>query len=178
MGWVALLLVALFCGCAAPRADAAQVYQPPAEVAFKSAEQPGTLIVETSHHALYLVISRKKALRYTVGVGKDGFGWSGTAHIGRRAEWPEWRPPMEMIERAAAHGQFIPFSLEGGRANPLGARALYLFEGSRDTLYRIHGTNEPRTIGRSVTSGCIRMRNEDVVDLYGRVRLGTKVIVR
>jgi lipoprotein-anchoring transpeptidase ErfK/SrfK len=178
MRLVALLLIGLLWIGAASGAEAAQAYRPPEVVPLKTSEQPGTLLIDTSRHALYLVLSERKALRYTVSVGKDGFGWTGTAHIGRRAEWPEWRPPMEMIERAAAQGQFVPFSLEGGRANPLGARALYLFEGSRDTLYRIHGTNEPRTIGRSVTSGCIRMRNEDVVDLYGRVGIGTKVIVR
>jgi lipoprotein-anchoring transpeptidase ErfK/SrfK len=178
MRLVAFLFIGLLWVGIASHGEAAPAYRPPEVIAFKSSERPGTLLIETSQHALYLVISGRRALRYTVSVGKDGFGWAGTAHIGRRAEWPEWRPPMEMIERAAAHGQFIPFSLEGGRANPLGARALYLFEGSRDTLYRIHGTNEPRTIGRSVTSGCIRMRNEDVVDLYGRVGIGTKVIVR
>jgi len=147
-------------------------------VPFRSGEAPGTIIIETREHRLYLVQPAGKAIRYAVGVGRDGYGWSGTAQIAKRAEWPAWYPPREMIDRAAAEHRFIPYSLEGGPSNPLGARALYLYEGSRDTLYRIHGTNEPRSIGRSVSSGCIRMLNDDVIDLYGRISLGTKVIVR
>jgi lipoprotein-anchoring transpeptidase ErfK/SrfK len=124
------------------------------------------------------VLQGGKAIRYAVGVGREGFAWSGTAHVARRAEWPAWYPPREMIERAAAHNQFVPYRIDGGELNPLGARALYLYEGGRDTLYRIHGTNEPRSIGRNVSSGCIRLLNEDIVDLYGRIAIGTKVIVR
>ena len=124
------------------------------------------------------VLPGGKAIRYPVGVGKAGFAWTGTARVGRRAEWPRWYPPKDMIDRAAAQSRFLPYSLEGGRLNPLGARALYLYQGERDTLYRIHGTNEPRSVGRSVSSGCIRMLNDDVIDLYERVPLGTKVIVR
>jgi len=145
---------------------------------FKTSEAPGTIIIETSEHRLYLVLPGGKAMRYSVGVGRDGFGWQGTARIARRALWPEWHPPRDMIERAAAQSRFLPYSLDGGKLNPLGARALYLYQGARDTLYRIHGTNEPRSIGRSVSSGCIRMLNEDVIDLYDRVGIGTKVIVR
>jgi lipoprotein-anchoring transpeptidase ErfK/SrfK len=147
-------------------------------VPYRTAEAPGTIVVETSEHALYLVLARGKALRYRVAVGREGFSWTGTARIGRRAEWPDWHPPKEMVARAAASGEFVPYRLYGGRLNPLGARALYLYQGSRDTLYRIHGTNEPRSIGRDVSSGCIRMLNEDVIDLYDRVPLGAKVIVR
>ena len=113
------------------------------------------------------------ARRYGVGVGKPGFGWSGTHHVSRKAEWPGWTPPKEMIAREAAKGHYLPVHMEGGPNNPLGARALYL--GS--TLYRIHGTNAPWTIGHNVSSGCIRMRNEDVLDLYDRVHVGTRVVV-
>ena len=155
-----------------------EIYRGPEIVPFRSGEAPGTIIIETGEHRLYLVQPAGKAIRYAVGVGRDGYAWSGTAHIAKRAEWPAWYPPKEMMDRAAAEHKFIPYSLEGGSFNPLGARALYLYEGDRDTLYRIHGTNEPRSIGRSVSSGCIRMLNDDVIDLYGRVSLGTKVIVR
>jgi lipoprotein-anchoring transpeptidase ErfK/SrfK len=147
-------------------------------VSYRTAESPGTVVVETKRHSLYLVLQGGKAIRYAVGVGREGFAWSGTAHVARRAEWPAWYPPREMIERAAAHNQFVPYRIDGGELNPLGARALYLYEGGRDTLYRIHGTNEPRSIGRNVSSGCIRLLNEDIVDLYGRIAIGTKVIVR
>jgi lipoprotein-anchoring transpeptidase ErfK/SrfK len=147
-------------------------------VSYRSAESPGTVIIETKSHALYLVLEGDKAIRYAVGVGREGFAWSGTAHVAKRAEWPAWYPPQEMIERAAARSQFVPYRIDGGELNPLGARALYLYEGGRDTLYRIHGTNEPRSIGRNVSSGCIRLLNEDIIDLYGRVALGAKVIVR
>jgi lipoprotein-anchoring transpeptidase ErfK/SrfK len=152
--------------------------RPRAVVSLATNEAPGTIIIETSRHALYLVLPGGKAMRYPVGVGREGFAWTGTARIARRAEWPQWHPPREMIERAAARSQFIPYRLDGGRMNPLGARALYLHQGARDTLYRIHGTNEPRSIGLNVSSGCIRMLNEDVIDLYNRVGIGTKVIVR
>jgi lipoprotein-anchoring transpeptidase ErfK/SrfK len=114
------------------------------------------------------------ARRYGVGVGREGFEWSGTNKISRKAEWPDWRPPAEMRERERKKGKKLPIVMAGGPGNPLGARALYL----GDTLYRIHGTNQPHTIGMAVSSGCIRMRNEDVMDLYERVGVGTKVIVR
>jgi lipoprotein-anchoring transpeptidase ErfK/SrfK len=147
-------------------------------VSFRTSEAPGTVIVETAGRRLYLVLQGGKAVRYPVGVGREGYGWKGIAHIARRAEWPAWHPPKEMIERAAARSQFLPYRFEGGRLNPLGARALYLDQGDRDTLCRIHGTNEPRTIGLSVSSGCIRMFNDDIIDLYGRVGIGTKVVVK
>ncbi|RCW87740.1 L,D-transpeptidase [Phyllobacterium bourgognense] len=146
----------------------------PQTVAYNGPEKPGTIVIDTSQRFLYLVEAGGTAQRYGVGVGKEGFGWSGTNAISRKAEWPDWYPPAQMIERERLKGRIIPAHMEGGVANPLGARALYL--GS--TLYRIHGTNAPWTIGHSVSSGCIRMRNEDVTDLYERVNVGTKVVVR
>ncbi|EJN03168.1 L,D-transpeptidase [Phyllobacterium sp. YR531] len=146
----------------------------PQSVAYDGPEQPGTIVIDTSEHFLYLVEAGGTAQRYGVGVGKEGFGWSGTNTISRKAEWPSWYPPAEMIKREKRKGRILPAHMEGGIENPLGARALYL--GS--TLYRIHGTNAPWTIGQSVSSGCIRMRNEDVTDLYERVNVGTTVIVR
>ncbi len=146
----------------------------PQTVAYDGPEQPGTIVIDTSQRFLFLVEANGQAQRYGVGVGKEGFGWSGTNAVSRKAEWPDWYPPADMIEREAQKGHYIPAHMEGGIANPLGARALYL--GS--TLYRIHGTNAPWTIGHAVSSGCIRMRNEDVIDLYQKVNVGTKVVVR
>jgi len=143
-----------------------------------SGEAPGTIIVNGHEHFLYFIMPDKKAIRYGVATGDEAAGWIGTATIGRMVEWPHWMPPADMLERwpylkptAMAGG------LPGGPDNPLGARGLYLYQNGRDTLYRIHGTNEPEDIGRSVSSGCIRMRNIDVIDLYKRVKVGTKVIV-
>ncbi|CZT34316.1 Lipoprotein-anchoring transpeptidase ErfK/SrfK [Rhizobium sp. 9140] len=145
----------------------------PQMVAYETRERPGTIVIDTNSRFLYLVTGNGEARRYGVGVGKPGFEWAGAHKVTRKAEWPTWRPPSEMIAREAAKGHYLPASMEGGPANPLGARALYL--GS--TLYRIHGTNAPWTIGYAVSSGCIRMRNEDVTDLYERVNVGTRVIV-
>lgn len=145
----------------------------PQTVAYETKHAPGTIVIDTNNRFLYLVTGNGQARRYGVGVGKPGFEWAGTHKVTRKAEWPRWVPPKEMIAREAAKGHFLPASMDGGPANPLGARAMYL--GS--TLYRIHGTNAPWTIGSAVSSGCIRMRNEDVVDLYERVSVGTKVIV-
>ncbi|GAB1580978.1 L,D-transpeptidase [Phyllobacterium phragmitis] len=145
----------------------------PQTVAYKGSHKPGTIVVDTAKRFLYLVEANGKARRYGVGVGKEGFGWKGTHPITRKAVWPDWRPPAEMIAREREKGRVLPVHMEGGPANPLGARALYL--GS--TLYRIHGTNAPWTIGQAVSSGCIRMRNQDVEDLYERVKIGTKVVV-
>ncbi|CAN7514734.1 L,D-transpeptidase [Rhizobium sp. LjRoot254] len=145
----------------------------PQVVAYETKYKPGTIIIDTNNRFLYLVLADGKARRYGVGVGKPGFEWAGEHRITRKAEWPEWNPPKEMITREAAKGHILPAHMEGSEANPLGARALYL--GS--TLYRIHGTNAPWTIGYAVSSGCIRMRNQDVVDLYERVKVGTRVIV-
>jgi lipoprotein-anchoring transpeptidase ErfK/SrfK len=143
------------------------------EVQYATAEAPGTIIIDTKTRLLHFVLPGGKAIRYGVTVGDEAFGWTGTARVARKAEWPAWNPPAEMVKRwPHVH------AMEGGPANPLGARALYLFEGNRDTLYRIHGTNEPEKIGRAASSGCIRMRNIDVVDLYNRVGSDAKVIVR
>ncbi|WP_265516577.1 L,D-transpeptidase [Nitratireductor luteus] len=145
----------------------------PQEVNYDGPHKPGTIVVDTGQRFLYLVQPGGKARRYGVGVGKEGFSWSGTEKISQKREWPDWRPPAEMIAREKKKGRILPAHMKGGPSNPLGARALYL--GS--TLYRIHGTNAPWTIGRAVSSGCIRMRNEDVTDLYNRVQVGTKVVV-
>jgi len=145
----------------------------PTVVNYQTRQKPGTIIIDTPNRYLYLVMPGGKARRYGVGVGKPGFEWAGTHNITRKAEWPDWRPPAQMIAREKQKGRILPTYMPGGPANPLGARALYL--GS--TLYRIHGTNQPWTIGGAVSSGCIRMRNEDVVELYESVRTGAKVIV-
>jgi lipoprotein-anchoring transpeptidase ErfK/SrfK len=147
----------------------------PQEVSYDGAEKAGTIVIDTDQKFLYLVQGDGSARRYGVGVGKEGFVWKGSEKITRKAEWPSWRPPAEMIARVRRQeGRILPVHMEGGPENPLGARAMYL--GS--TLYRIHGTNQPWTIGSNVSSGCIRMRNEDVVDLYERVGVGTRVVVR
>jgi lipoprotein-anchoring transpeptidase ErfK/SrfK len=146
-------------------------------VRYPSNERAGTIIIDTRQKFLYLVTGPGTAIRYGVGVGREGFGWQGTVHVGRKAEWPTWTPPVQMRERERRRGRNLPVSMPGGQNNPLGARALYLYDGGRDTLFRIHGTNEPWTIGLNVSSGCIRLVNADVVDLYGRARVGAKVIV-
>jgi lipoprotein-anchoring transpeptidase ErfK/SrfK len=133
----------------------------------------GTITIDTKGCYLYLSVEHGKAMRYTVGVGREGFAWSGKAHIGRRAEWPSWTPPAAMRLRRPE----LPRIMEGGLENPLGARAMYLYNGHGDMMVRIHGTNEPNTIGRAVSSGCIRLLNEDVIDLYSRVKVGTPVVV-
>lgn len=146
-------------------------------VDYSTRERPGTIIIDTAKRKLFFVLKNGKAMSYGVGVGRQGFEWSGTARVARKSEWPGWHPPQEMIERERASGRELPDYMPGGPNNPLGARALYLFQGKRDTLYRIHGTNQPHTIGGAVSSGCIRMINEEVIDLYRRVRMGAKVIV-
>ncbi|MBX4892691.1 L,D-transpeptidase [Rhizobium bangladeshense] len=145
----------------------------PQMVDYTTTEKPGTIVIDTNNRFLYLVIEGGRARRYGVGVGKPGFEWAGVHKITRKTEWPDWTPPSEMISREAAKGHYLPARMDGGPENPLGARAMYL--GS--TLYRIHGTNAPWSIGSAVSSGCIRLRNEDVVDLYDRVNVGTRVIV-
>ncbi len=142
-------------------------------VPFRHSEQPGTLVVDAKNYFLYLLREGGQAIRYGVGVGREGFGWSGNAHVGRVAAWPAWVPPKEMRLRQPE----LPERMEGGPENPLGARALYLYEGNKDTLYRIHGTAEPWTIGTNVSSGCIRLLNEEIADLYLRTPVGTKVVV-
>ena len=139
------------------------------EVDYSGAERPGTIVIDTPNKFLFLVLPHGRAIRYGVGVGQPGFEWSGVKTVTRKAEWPDWTPPPEMMLRRPD----LPSHMDGGPDNPLGARALYL--GS--SMYRIHGTNEPETIGQNVSSGCIRMMNEDVIDLFNRVPVGTKVIV-
>lgn len=149
------------------RLDAAHQRQP---VFYRTTEAPGTIIVNTSERFLYLVEGNNRAIRYGVGVGRIGFQWSGIHQISRKAEWPDWRPPPEMIKRQP----YLPRFMAGGPGNPLGARALYIGQ----TEYRIHGTNQPQTIGHAVSSGCIRLANPDIVDLYDHVPVGTKVVVQ
>jgi lipoprotein-anchoring transpeptidase ErfK/SrfK len=139
-------------------------------VYYRTEQPAGTIIVNTADRYLYLIMGNGVALRYGVGVGRDGFQWGGTHQISKKAEWPDWTPPPEMIARQP----YLPRWMAGGPGNPLGARALYIGA----TIYRIHGTNAPETIGQAVSSGCFRMVNEDVVDLYSRVPLGTKVMVQ
>ena len=138
-------------------------------VGYATREAPGTIIIDTPNTYLYLVLGNGQAMRYGIGVGRDGFTWSGTQSITKKAEWPSWTPPAEMIARQP----YLPRFMVGGPGNPLGARAMYL----GGTIYRIHGTNAPETIGTHVSSGCIRLTNQDVADLYARVSVGTKVIV-
>lgn len=143
------------------------------EVTDPTGEAPGTIVIDTAERYLYLVQPDGRALRYGVGVGKEGFGWNGEAKVQNKQEWPDWVPPPEMLERRPD----LPLRMAGGPENPLGARAMYLWKDGKDTLFRIHGTNEPLTIGKAMSSGCIRMINFDVQDLYERVPLGTKVVV-
>ena len=147
--------------------DAALQRQP---VFFRTSEPAGTVVIFTSQRFLYLVQGNSRALRYGIGVGREGFQWAGLLKISRKAEWPDWTPPPEMIARQP----YLPRFMAGGPGNPMGARALYL--GS--TIYRLHGTNQPQTIGHAVSSGCFRLVNNDIIDLYERVPVGTKVVVR
>lgn len=152
------------------------------DVEYASKEKPGTIVVDPENHFLYLVQGKGRATRYGVGVGGEGYGWSGAAVVRSKQEWPDWYPTKEYL---AAHPKVIPAlhelqsgqGMRGGPENPMGARALYLWQGNKDTLYRIHGTNEPWTIGSNVSAGCIRMTNEDITDLYQQVGVGAKVIV-
>ena len=159
---------------AAPSQDEDRSVELPARlrrqvVSYSTREAPGTVIIDTPNTYLYLVLGNGQAMRYGIGIGRDGFTWSGTQTITRKSEWPAWTPPPEMIARQP----YLPRHMAGGPGNPLGARAMYL----GGTIYRIHGTNAPETIGTRVSSGCLRLTNEDVKDLYSRVNVGTKVIV-
>ena len=138
-------------------------------VSYGSAESPGTIIIDTPNTYLYFILGSGKAIRYGVGIGREGFTWSGVKNIERKSEWPDWIPPAEMLHRQP----YLPRFMAGGPGNPLGARAMYL----AGSMFRIHGTNAPETIGKQVSSGCIRMLNEDVIDLYDRTHIGTKVVV-
>lgn len=142
-------------------------------VAFASSLPAGSIDIRTSERRLYYILGNGQAILYHVGVGREGFEWSGTNHVSRKAEWPDWRPPKEMIVREAAKGHEIPDYMPGGVDNPLGARAIYI----GDTQYRIHGTTQPWSIGQAMSSGCIRMMNEEVIDLYNRVNVGAVVVV-
>jgi lipoprotein-anchoring transpeptidase ErfK/SrfK len=159
---------------AAPSEDEGTVFELPSRlrrqvVNYATREAPGTVIIDTPNTYLYYVLGGGQAVRYGIGVGREGFTWSGTQTITKKAEWPDWTPPPEMIARQP----YLPRQMAGGPGNPLGARAMYL----GGTVYRIHGTNAPETIGTHVSSGCLRLTNEDVADLYSRVNIGTKVIV-
>ncbi len=146
-------------------------------VRFPTRQPKGTIIIDTRKHYLYFVLGNGKAIRYGVGLGRTGFGWKGIVKIGRKKSWPAWTPPKEMIKRQPALSKYAK-GMPGGPGNPLGARALYLFDGKRDTLYRIHGTNEPWTIGLNVSSGCIRLKNDDVTHLHKRAKVGARVVVK
>ena len=177
------LVLAAVAGIAAPlparaafKSNYGGEYAGPAVVEFSTPEQPGTLLVNTFERTLYQVLGSGLAMQFGVAVGKEGHDWAGIAKIGRKAEWPTWTPPADMINRRPELARWAD-GMPGGPENPLGARALYLFAGGRDTLFRIHGTNEPRSIGKAASSGCIRMLNEDIIELYELSAIGTKVIV-
>jgi len=151
-------------------------------VDYPTSEKPGTIVVDPHHHYLYHVMDGGRALRYGVGVGRAGFAWSGIAKIHNKQRWPDWYPPADMFERQPDLKKLMShlqsgLGMPGGPNNPLGARAMYLWQGDKDTLYRIHGTTEPRSIGKSMSSGCIRMLDQDVIHLYKRTPVGTKVVV-
>ena len=162
----------------APKAELDLVYAR-YQIDDPTGAEPGTLTIDTRDNFLYFSLSGKKAIRYGVATGREAYGWTGEATIEKKAEWPSWLPPADMMERWP-HLAWIgkQGGLPGGPDNPLGARAMYLFHDGKDTLYRIHGTDEPQKIGQSVSSGCIRMRNIDAIDLYNRVKIGTKVVVK
>lgn len=143
-------------------------------VPFASAERPGTIIISNADRSLHVVMGDNVAARYEISVGRDGFVWTGTTTVGRKAQWPDWRPPAEMRQRDPSLPDFVP----AGPYNPLGARAIYLYNSGRDTLYRIHGTNSAETVGGFETSGCFRLTNADVIELFDKVAVGTKVIVK
>jgi lipoprotein-anchoring transpeptidase ErfK/SrfK len=145
-------------------------------VNYPGSEWPGTLIVDPEHRHLYHVLENQQAIRYGVGVGREGFSWAGEAKIGMKRRWPRWLPPIEMVERDEKAAKWVN-GMPGGPENPLGARALYLYANGADTLYRIHGTNDPSSIGKALSSGCIRLLNQDIADLYLRVPVGSKVVV-
>ncbi|MDP8919003.1 MAG: L,D-transpeptidase [Pseudomonadota bacterium] len=147
------------------------------EVAYYGREEPGTVVVDTTARYLYLVREGGRAIRYGIGVGKEGLAWSGRARVGRKAAWPRWTPTAAMIKREPERNAKWAGGMEGGLNNPLGARALYLYDNGVDTMYRIHGTTEPWSIGQSVSSGCIRMFNQDIIDLHSRVPVGSPVVV-
>ena len=176
------LLALLGCATTAPVSRAVDPSFARKLVAYPTPEPPGTIVIDPGGHFLYLMQEGGQAIRYGVGVGAEGFLWSGRATIHNKQEWPDWYPPAEMLARKPELKEYMVqlqsgLGMPGGPENPLGARAMYLWQGNKDTLYRIHGTNEPWTIGTNVSSGCIRLTNDDVTDLYNRTPVGTKVIV-
>jgi lipoprotein-anchoring transpeptidase ErfK/SrfK len=183
-GAIAAGVMAALAGCTTAPAPTLQADPAFARkvVTYPSPEPPGTIIVDPGSHFLYLVQPGGQAIRYGVGVGGEGFGWSGVAFVHTKQEWPDWYPPAEMLERKPELKPHMVqlqsgLGMPGGPDNPIGARALYLWQGNKDTLYRIHGTNDPTTIGHNVSAGCIRLTNDDIVDLYNRTPIGTKVVV-
>jgi lipoprotein-anchoring transpeptidase ErfK/SrfK len=173
---LAVLVIALLPQSSASQTPVPRTFGPNTveQIHLSTGEQPGTVIISAEQKSLDLVLGGGEALRYRIGVGRQGFGWQGVVKVGRKAEWPEWRPPVEMRLRDPS----LPTVLPPGPFNPLGARAIYLYKDGRDTLYRIHGTNDAETIGGAVTSGCFRLSNSDVLDLYKRIKIGAKVIVQ
>jgi lipoprotein-anchoring transpeptidase ErfK/SrfK len=145
-------------------------------VPYEGRHWPGTIIVDTAERHLYLILEQREAIRFGIGVGREGFRWAGLADVERKVMWPRWTPPPEMVERDPNAAKWKD-GMPGGPDNPLGARALYLFQNGRDTLYRLHGTNAPQSIGKALSSGCIRMINEDVIELYRRAPIGSRVVV-
>jgi lipoprotein-anchoring transpeptidase ErfK/SrfK len=171
-----------FDGCATRPAQPVSYGPTQKLVTYVTHERLGTIVVDPANHFLYSVQKDGQAVQYEVGVGKEGYGWSGVATVHDKHEWPDWYPTRDILDRKPEIRQYIVrlqsgYGMHGGPDNPLGARALYLWQGKVDTLYRIHGTNEPESIGHDVSAGCIRMRNEDVIDLYERTTLGAKVVV-
>lgn len=179
---LACLILALGLLSLSPNPVAAASYKVPrshgpitkVQMQLQTGEKPGTIIISNSNRTLDVILDRKTIARYKIAIGRKGFSWTGTAIVGRKAEWPSWRPPAEMRSRQPG----LPKMVVPGPHNPLGARALYLFQNGKDTLYRIHGTNDAGSIGGGVTSGCFRLSNSDVLDLYANIPTGTKVIVR
>lgn len=176
------LLALLGCATTAPVSRAVDPSFARKLVAYPTPEPPGTIVIDPGGHFLYVMQEGGQAIRYGVGVGAEGFLWSGRATIHNKQEWPDWYPPAEMLARKPELKEHMVqlqsgLGMPGGPENPLGARAMYLWQGNKDTLYRIHGTNEPWTIGTNISSGCIRLTNDDVTDLYNRTPVGTKVIV-
>ncbi len=179
---VGLLMASGLCiassGCITMQAGGSNPIYQKTEVQYATQERPGTIVIDPHNHFLYLVESKGRAIRYGVGVGAEGYGWSGIAVVQSKREWPDWHPTKEYL---ASHPKVVSAigdgGMRGGPDNPLGARALYLWQNNRDSLYRIHGTNAPWTIGTDVSAGCIRLTNENVSDLYSRVSVGAKVVV-
>ena len=171
------LLAYLFAGPGAAWSHAPEVAEPHV-VEYQSDAAPGTVIVSTDERRLYLVLEDGKARVYPIGVGRQGLAWKGTAMVGRKVEWPWWRPTDNMIRREPEKYARYADGMPGGPGNPLGARALYLYQDKRDTMYRIHGTDDPTSIGKAVSNGCIRLLNDHIADLYDRVGIGATVVVQ